>query len=110
MSSADDRLDRMERNLDKIADTLQQLATVMLRLEQQEEKSTAIISFQEDLNKRTYTLEKTVEVMQERDKNIIQSNAELRDSVSKAGWWIIGLFGSLLLSLIGGITMFLIKG
>lgn len=110
MSSADERLDRMERNLDKIADTLQQLATVMLRLEQQEEKAATIMTFQDDLNKRTYSLEKAVEVMQERDKNIMQSNSELKASINKAGWWIIGLFGSLLLSLIGGITMFLIKG
>lgn len=109
MSVTEDRLSRIEESQTKIADAVQQIAIAMVRLEQQEEKTASIVAMTDDLNKRVYKCESTIEVMQERDKSIKESNTDLKAAITKAAWWIIGLFGSLLLTLLGGITMFLIK-
>ena len=103
--SGPERIDRMEAKIDVALESLNKIAILLEKVENQEVKISSIEQEQKDQSKRLYEVEKFNAVAKERHAEIKADNKETRDTIKKSGWWVISMFGTLLI----GIIMVLIK-
>lgn len=98
--SEPERIDRVEAKLDVALESLHKIAILLEKVENQEAKITSIENEQKDQSKRLYEVEKYNAVADERHKEIKDDNKATRDTITKSAWWVIGMFGSLIVGII----------
>ena len=98
--SAPERINRVEQKLDIAIESLSKIAVLLEKVENQESKINSIEVEQKDQSKRLYEVEKYQAVADELHNEIKEDNKETRETIKKSAWWVIGMFGTLLLGVI----------
>lgn len=94
-----ERIERLEGKLDVALESLYKIAILLEKVENQEAKISSIDQEQKEQSKRLYEVEKFNAVANERHNEIKEDNKDTRETIKKSAWWVIGMFGSLVVAI-----------
>lgn len=94
-----ERIERLEAKLDVALESLYKIAILLEKVENQEAKISSIDQEQKEQSKRLYEVEKFNAVANERHNEIKEDNKDTRETIKKSAWWVIGMFGSLVVAI-----------